>query len=154
MDDKLRELVVKATGRVEAREAGREAEKIRRSKEEEDRDAENFRRKIEGVLGKDVLDAIGPVSFYKNFLRQSMTFQQDSRTFRLQQETGFLVQLEENGRMLGHQFNLGPKILRGRSKASGAAVAGFTHRVRFFLHSFHKQFSSASGSRAGAHSDQ
>jgi len=106
MDDKIRELIGHATSRVESREAERGAAKMRRDEVEKERDAENFRHKVEGVLGKDVLDAIWPVSFHNNFLRQSMTFQQDSRTFRLQQQTGFLVQLEENGRMLGHQFNL------------------------------------------------
>jgi hypothetical protein len=52
------------------------------------------------------LDAIGPVTFNKAFLSQSMTFEQDSRTFQLQQQTGALVQLEENDQRLGHQFNL------------------------------------------------
>jgi len=77
-----------------------------KQKKEFERDAEIFKRKVETVLGEEVLNAIGPVTFHENFLRNSMTFDQDSRTFRLQQETGHLVQLEENGRWLEHQFNL------------------------------------------------
>lgn len=59
-----------------------------------------------------MIDAIGPVEFHRNVLRQQMTLQQDGRSFRLQQQTGTLVQLEEStdnwfsAKMLAHQFNL------------------------------------------------
>ncbi len=106
MNNKLRDLIGQASTRVEATKAEREAERMRAQQEEQDRDAEKFRHKVEFVLGKEVSEAIGPVTFHKEYLSQSMTFVQDSRTFRLRQQTGFLVQLEENGRMLGHQFNL------------------------------------------------
>jgi hypothetical protein len=107
MNNKLRDLISQADTRVEATEAEREAKRMRAQQEEQDRDAEKFKQKVESVLGKDVLDAIGPVTFHKNYLSQSMTFVvQDSRAFRLQQVTAFLMQLEENGRPLVHQFNL------------------------------------------------
>lgn len=106
MNDKLRDLISHATTRVEDAKAARESERTRAQQAEQDRDAENFRSEVESVLGKEVLDAIGPVTFHKNFRRNYMTFVQDSRTFRLQQETGFLVELEENGEWLGRQFNL------------------------------------------------
>jgi hypothetical protein len=106
MDDKLRELVSQATTRLENNRAEREAENKRADQAKQDADALRFKQKVESVLGKEVLDAIGPVTFHKDFLRQSMTFEQDSRTFRLQQQTEFLVELKENEKWLGHQFNL------------------------------------------------
>lgn len=107
MNEKLRDLIGQATSRIEARNAAREADRIRAHQLEQEQDAENFRRKVHSTLGDEVLDAVGPVAFHEDFLNQSMTFIQDSRTFRLQQQTGFLVQLEdEAGNWLGHQFNL------------------------------------------------
>src|SRR5258708_2442250 len=100
MNNRLRDLIGQASTRVEATKAEREAKRMQTQQEEQNRDAEEFRQKIESVLGKEVLEAIGPVTFHKNYLSQSMTFVQDSRTFRLQQVTGFLVQLEESGRPL------------------------------------------------------
>lgn len=135
MNDKLRELIVQASTRIEAGEAERKAEKIRIDQAEQEADAEKFKRKVESVLGKEVLEAIGPVTFHRSFLSQSMTFEQDSRTFRLQQVTGFLVQLEETGigGLLGRQFNLdntdskdtfldslGAALRAGPHKGSGA----------------------------------
>jgi hypothetical protein len=106
MNNKLRDLVGQASTRVAATKAEREAKRMQTQQEEQNRDAEEFKQKVESVLGKEVLEAIGRVTFNKDYLRQSMMFVQDSRTFRLQQETGFLVQLEENGKPLVHQFNL------------------------------------------------
>jgi hypothetical protein len=106
MNNKLHDLIGQASTRVAATKAEREAKRMQTQQEEQNRDAEEFRQKVESVLGKEILEAIGPVAFHKNYLSQSMTFVQDSRTFRLQQVTGFLVQLEENGRPLVHQFNL------------------------------------------------
>jgi len=106
MNNKLRDLIGQASARMEASEAEREAKRMRAQEAEQDRDAKKFTSKVESAFGKEVLDAIGPVTFNKNYLSQSMTFAQDSRTFRLQQVTGFLMQLEENGRPLVHQFNL------------------------------------------------
>src|SRR6267142_57503 len=108
MNDKLRDLIGQANSRVDAKESKREQEKVRSQQEEFDQDSAKFRSKVESVLGKDVLDAIGPVTFHKNFLENSITFVQDSRIFRFQQVTGFLVQLQEDGKpgFLGNQFNL------------------------------------------------
>jgi hypothetical protein len=106
MNDKLRELIGQATTRLENTEAERAAERKKADKARQDADAVQFKNKVESVLGKEVLDAIGPVEFQPDFLSQSMTFKLDSRTFRLQQVTELLVQLEENKNILGHQFNL------------------------------------------------
>jgi hypothetical protein len=106
MNDKLRDMIAQASIRVEAANTERQVERTRQHEQEQERDATTFKRNVETSLGKDVLDAIGPVTFNENFLSQSMTFAQDSRTFRLQQQTGALVQLEENNQMLVHQFNL------------------------------------------------
>jgi hypothetical protein len=106
MNDKLQSLIGEASARIAATNAEREAERVRQQQMEKDRDAALFKTKVESVLGKEVLDAIGPVVFVRDFLSQSMTFTQQSRSFRLKQQVEFLVQLEENNRMFGHQFNL------------------------------------------------
>ena len=112
MSDKLENLINQASGRVQAVENARTAEQQRRDAEEQERDAVTFKRTVETTLGAGVLEAIGPVSFVQRFLAQAMTFHVDGRSFRLQQQTGALVQLEETEnsefsyRTLGPQFNL------------------------------------------------
>jgi hypothetical protein len=106
MNDKLRDLVTQASNRVDAANSERQAASRRKQDDELENDAQIFRGKVETVLGKEVLDAIGPVTFHKSFMSNSMTFEQDSRNFRLHQVTGLLMQLEEDYRMFGNQFNL------------------------------------------------
>ena len=112
MNDKLENLINQASGRVQAVENARTTEQQRREAEEQERDAATFKRTVETTLGAGVLEAIGPVTFVQRFLAQAMTFHVDGRSFRLRQQTGALMQLEETEnnefsyRMLGHQFNL------------------------------------------------
>jgi|SRR6266567_9229376 hypothetical protein len=112
MNDKLENLISQASGRVQAVENARTAEQRRRDVEEQEKDAADFKRMVETTLGADVMEAIGPVTFVQRFLAQAMTFHLEGRSFRLQQQTGALVQLEETEnnefsyRLLGHQFNL------------------------------------------------
>ena len=112
MDEKLKHLIAQASGRIEGINAERDAETGRREEDKMEQDAANFRRYVEAALGQEILEAIGPVTFDKSALRQSMRFKQDSRTFRLQQQTEALVQLQETEnqefsyKILGHQFSL------------------------------------------------
>ena len=112
MNDKLKDLIAQASGRIEAANAEQEAEKKRKVDDEREQDAVRFKGYVVTALGQDVLEAIGPVTFNKNFLRQSMSFEQDSRHFRLEQVTGALVQFQETDamqasyKMFGNQFNL------------------------------------------------
>ena len=112
MNEKLSELIAGASGRIEAAAAQKEAERKQRDADEKEKDWLAFKRYVENGLGVDVLAALEPVTFQKNFLQNSMTFSQNSRYFRLKQQTGGLVQLEETNetqatyRMVGHQFNL------------------------------------------------
>ncbi len=94
MNDKLENLINQASGRAQAVENARTAEQQRRDAEEQERDAAAFKRTVETTLGADVLEAIGPVTFVQRFLAQAMTFHLGGRSFRLQQQTGALVQLE------------------------------------------------------------
>jgi hypothetical protein len=112
MNDKLRDLMAQASDRIEAANAKREIELKLDDDKRKEEDFTKFKRHVEKGLGQEVLEAIRPVTFNKNFLQQSMTFEQGSLSFRLQQETGALVRLDvsdDNGfsyRQLGHQFNL------------------------------------------------
>lgn len=106
MNEQLHNLIGQATERYQAAESTRESERLRAQREEYERDAERFRIKVKSVLGKEVLDAIGLVTFRADYLNQSMAFVQNSRNFRLQQVTGYLVQLQEGSKMFGNQFNL------------------------------------------------
>ena len=112
MNDKLKGLINQASGRVQAVENERTAEQQRRDAEEQEKAAATFKRMVETTLGADVLEEIGPVIFVQRFLAQAMTFHVEGHSFRLRQQTGALVQLEETEnsefsyRTLGHQFNL------------------------------------------------
>lgn len=109
MDKKLKDLIEQADRELHADKAERDAKARRDAEARAEEDAAMFRRQVEGAFGKEVLEALGPVTFHKSFLSQSMTFTQDGRPFRLQQVTDGLVQVEnaeDKGKMLGHQFNL------------------------------------------------
>jgi hypothetical protein len=112
MNNKLENLIKQASGRVQAVEDARTADQQRRDAEEREKDAATFKRTVEATLGADVLEVIGTVTFVQRFLAQAMTFHVAGRSFRLQQQTGALVQLEETEnnefsyRILGKQFNL------------------------------------------------
>ena len=112
MNQKLKILLDDATARVQAIEDAQTAEHERRDAQKRERDAADFKRMVQTNLGADVLEAIGPVAFVERFLVQAMTFQIEGQSFRLQQQAGAMVQLEETEnkefsyRLLGPKFDL------------------------------------------------
>ena len=64
MNSKLHDLIGQATTRVEATQAVRQVARTRAHQAEQDADAQKFRHKVESVLGKEVLDAIGQGNFH------------------------------------------------------------------------------------------
>jgi hypothetical protein len=112
MNERLAKMISEASNRIGAADDAEKAGRQRRDDEEQEKDYQKFRRAVEMTLGLEVIEAIGPVEFRKNFLAQQMTFEQDGQSFRLRQETGTLVQLEKStdnwfsSKTLAHQFNL------------------------------------------------
>lgn len=109
MNENLKDLIKEANREVDAEIADRDAQERRNMEARNEKEAAIFRERVELALGREVLQAVGPVTFHKTFLSQSMTFTQSDQTFRLQHVTEGLVQLENadvKGKLLGHQFNL------------------------------------------------
>jgi hypothetical protein len=111
VNENLASLIRQANNRLTAKETEKQMAVSRQDQDLRDREATKFRRGVELALSDEVLEAIGPVTFTKQLVENSMTFEQDGRRFKIQQVTDMLVQLDDVdrpnlGRKVGHQFNL------------------------------------------------
>jgi hypothetical protein len=127
MNAKLKDLIAQAAERMQAVEDKQLKERNRIQREADEKAASAFKGHIERALGSDVLAAIGPISFDSKYSHsQAMLFEQGERKFRVQQQTGELVNLElemDNGYSVLIQFNLNNADSRDRFLlALGAAL--------------------------------
>jgi hypothetical protein len=109
MSDKLDRLIARATERVEKDKFVETMEREQADKEREEKEAAAFKGHVDRGLGAEIMEALDGVTFRK-FQHHEMAFTHQGRSFRLQQATGPLVELQEtsNGGYspLGNQFSL------------------------------------------------
>jgi hypothetical protein len=108
MDEKLKDLINEATGRLQTGKDKQDEERHRSQLELEAKARAAFKSAVERMLGADVLAAIGPVDFDQgSWLTEEMRFVKGGRQFRLVQVTGDLVNFEVGtGSTPLIQFNL------------------------------------------------
>ena len=108
MDDKLKNLISGAKTRLKNVEAERTKAMAQRDDEMAAKDRAKFYAAIQSGLGPDVLASLGPLTYRDDFLTNAMHFAVNGRSFKVQQVTGTLANLEiptGSGRMLA-QFQL------------------------------------------------